>query len=59
VTYNGEEVFTADTDISISEDPSIRFGFIPQESGVLEVHVKDSKGRTFSHSMDLPSQGKG
>ncbi|MES9991347.1 MAG: quinoprotein dehydrogenase-associated SoxYZ-like carrier [Candidatus Thiodiazotropha sp.] len=60
VTYNGEEVFTADTDISISEDPSIRFGFIPQESGVLEVHVKDSKGRSFSHSqsMDLPSQDK-
>lgn len=59
VTYNGEEVFTADTDISISEDPSIRFGFVPQESGVLEVHVKDSKGRSFTHSMDLPSQDKG
>ncbi|MCG8488867.1 MAG: quinoprotein dehydrogenase-associated SoxYZ-like carrier [Chromatiales bacterium] len=56
VTYNGEEVFTADTDISISEDPSIRFGFAPEESGVLQVHVKDSKGRTFTHSMNLPEQ---
>lgn len=56
VTYNGEEVFTADTDISISEDPSIRFGFSPSKEGVLEVHVKDSKGRTFTHRMDLPEQ---
>jgi sulfur-oxidizing protein SoxY len=59
VTYNGEEVFTADTDISISEDPSIRFGFTPQVEGMLEVYVKDSKGRTFSHSMKLPGQDKG
>ena len=59
VTYNGEEVFTADTDISISEDPNIRFGFAPEQTGVLEVHVKDSKGRSFSHSVDLPSNSKG
>ncbi len=59
VTYNGDEVFTADTDISISEDPNIRFGFTPNETGVLEVHVKDSKGRTFSHSVDLQSNSKG
>jgi sulfur-oxidizing protein SoxY len=59
VTFNGEEVFTVDTDISISEDPSIRFGFTPQVEGVLEVFVKDSKGRTFSHSMDLPGQDQG
>lgn len=58
VTYNGEEVFTADTDISISEDPSIHFGFQPRQAGVLEVYVKDSKGRTFSHSVDLPAPNK-
>jgi sulfur-oxidizing protein SoxY len=59
VTYNGEEVFTVDTDISISEDPNIRFGILPQQEGVLEVRVKDSKGRTFSHSVKLPAQDKG
>jgi sulfur-oxidizing protein SoxY len=59
VTYNGEEVFTAETDISISEDPNIRFGFTPEKTGVLEVHVKDSKGRTFTHSMELPVESKG
>ncbi len=55
VTYNGEQVFTADTDISISEDPDIHFDFSPQEKGVLEVNVKDSKGRSFSHRMNLPA----
>ena len=59
VTYNGEEVFSAETDISISEDPSIRFGFVPEKPGVLEVHVTDSKGRTFTHSEELPAKGKG
>lgn len=59
VTFNGEEVFSADTDISISEDPSIRFGFVAEKRGVLEVHVKDSKGRTFSHSVDLPTKDNG
>jgi sulfur-oxidizing protein SoxY len=59
VTYNGVEVFTADTDISISEDPSIRFGFVPDDAGVLEVHVKDSKGRTFTKRVNLPEQHKG
>jgi sulfur-oxidizing protein SoxY len=59
VTYNGEEVFSAETDISISEDPSIRFAFVPEKAGVLEVHVTDSKGRTFTHSVDLPAKGKG
>ncbi len=59
VIYNGEAVFSVDTDISISEDPNIRFGILPEQEGVLEVHVKDSKGRTFSHSVKLPARDKG
>lgn len=59
VIYNGEAVFSVDTDISISEDPNIRFGILPEQEGVLEVNVKDSKGRTFSHSVKLPARDKG
>jgi sulfur-oxidizing protein SoxY len=54
VTYNDEVVFTMDSDISISEDPNIRFGFVPDKEGELEVHVKDSKGRVFNYSQELP-----
>jgi sulfur-oxidizing protein SoxY len=46
-TYRGQPLFSADTDISISEDPSIRFSFVPDAPGDLAVQVKDSKGRTF------------
>ena len=53
VTYNGETVFTVDSDISISEDPSIRFSFVPQTSGALQVRVKDSKGREFDRSFEV------
>ena len=53
VRYNDEVVFTVDSDISISEDPSIRFSFVPQEKGAMQVRVKDSKGRLFDHSFEL------
>ncbi len=59
VTYNGEVVFTVDSDISISEDPSIHFGFVPENEGELKVRVKDSNDRTFTYSQGLPLQSEG
>jgi sulfur-oxidizing protein SoxY len=57
VTYRGKTLFTADTDISISEDPSIRFNFVPEGSGVLKVHAKDSEGREYNQSFDVKASG--
>jgi sulfur-oxidizing protein SoxY len=59
VRYRGETLFTVDADISLSEDPSIRFGFVPDAPGALEVVVEDSEGRQFEHRVDLPVQGPG
>jgi len=59
VGYNGETLFTVDTDISISEDPSISFDLIPQDAGSLEVQVSDSQGRDFSKRFEVRSGGKG
>lgn len=50
VDFNGEAVFWAETDISISENPSFRFYFIPQETGLLEAQVSDSKGMNYTSS---------
>jgi len=48
VSYRDAPLFKAVTDISISEDPSISFGFQPDESnGAMEVKVTDSQGRRF------------
>lgn len=49
VSYEGEPLFKVTTDISISEDPVIIFGFMPDgdADGAFEVHVLDSEGRRF------------
>lgn len=48
VHFNGEHVLTAETDISISEDPSFRFFFKPAAGGTLSAAMFDSKGRHFT-----------
>jgi sulfur-oxidizing protein SoxY len=56
VTYQGDTLFTADTNISISEDPSIRFNFVPQLSGEMKVYAKDSKGREYAKSFKVDAK---
>jgi sulfur-oxidizing protein SoxY len=51
ITYNGEEVLTLESDISISEDPSLVFAFLPSATGgALEAEVDDSSNRHFEQS---------
>lgn len=54
VTYGGELVFTLDSDIALSEDPSIRFEFVARAPGELEVAVDDSSQRHFHGSWPVP-----
>jgi sulfur-oxidizing protein SoxY len=53
-TYEGGSVFHLDSDISMSTDPVITFGFVPQAKGQLKVVVRDSKDATFDHSFEVP-----
>jgi sulfur-oxidizing protein SoxY len=53
-TYEGGSIFHLDSDISMSTDPVITFGFVPQSKGQLKVVVRDSKDATFDHSFDVP-----
>jgi sulfur-oxidizing protein SoxY len=50
VTYNGETVLTLQSDISLSEDPSLAFGFLPAAPGELRAEVDDSNNRRFEQS---------
>lgn len=51
VSYNGAEVLTLESDISISEDPSLAFTFVPDTGeGELRVEVDDSSNRHFEQS---------
>jgi sulfur-oxidizing protein SoxY len=53
-TYEGVSIFHLDSDISMSTDPVITFGFVPQAKGQLKVVVRDSKDATFDHSFEVP-----
>jgi sulfur-oxidizing protein SoxY len=55
VSYNGAQVMHLDSDISLSSDPVISFGFIPPQKGQLKVLVRDTKDSTFGQSFDVPA----
>lgn len=51
VSFDGEPVISAETDISISENPNFQFYFVPERAGDLRVEVVDSKGMRFAQSL--------
>ena len=50
VSYRGETVLQVDSDISLSEDPSIHFHYLPTEPGEMSVEVTDSEGGVFTRA---------
>jgi sulfur-oxidizing protein SoxY len=57
VTTGGKEVFTLESDISLSEDPAITFGIVPHGNAPVDIDVKDSAKADFKASFDLPARG--
>jgi len=53
VRLNDEIVFSAETDISISENPAFGFYIAPHEGGQLIAEVTDSAGRTFTKEIEV------
>jgi sulfur-oxidizing protein SoxY len=47
VSYAGRPVFDAELDFSVSENPTLRFNFVPQGAGELRAEVTDSKDAQF------------
>jgi len=56
-SYEGGSVFHMDSDISLSTDPVITFGFVPQRKAQMRVVARDSSNTTFDHSFDVPETG--
>lgn len=54
VTYNGEQVFRLESDISLSTDPVLTFGFIPDRPGELKVVARDTNDTVFTESFNVP-----
>jgi sulfur-oxidizing protein SoxY len=55
VRYDEQLLFNADTDFSVSENPSWRFQFVPRADGrgLLTAEVSDSKENNFSGQLDI------
>lgn len=51
VAYAGKPVLSADLDFTISENPNVRFFFVPKEAGQLTVNVIDSNDAKFEKSL--------
>ena len=56
VRYRDEPVLIVESDISLSEDPSIHFYYTPEEPGELSVKVTDSKEQVFSRAWQMEGQ---
>jgi sulfur-oxidizing protein SoxY len=55
VSFGGAQVLHVESDISMSEDPALTFGFVPRSKGLLEVKAVDSTDAHFSQSFDVPA----
>lgn len=42
VSFNGQKILTAKTDIAISSDPNFRFYFVPEKAGELKAEITDT-----------------
>lgn len=51
VSYGSAKLFDAELDFSISENPQLRFNFIPRKPDVLHAEVEDSKDERFQGSL--------
>ncbi|MDF1585457.1 quinoprotein dehydrogenase-associated SoxYZ-like carrier [Marinimicrococcus flavescens] len=53
VRYGEREILKVEADISLSEDPSITFSFVPEAEGRLSVAVEDSSERHFEEAWPI------
>ena len=51
VAYAGQPVLHAELDFALSENPNLRFHFVPQAAGTLSAEAEDTQGRRFSTSL--------
>lgn len=59
VKLDDQLVFSAETDISISENPDFQFYLSPGKSGILSATITDTDGQTFKHQEKIEmSQGE-
>ena len=54
ITYDNQPVLRMESDIALSTDPVVTFGFKPRRPGLLKVEVTDSKEQSFMREFAVP-----
>lgn len=52
-SYNGQPVMQIDFGVAVAEDPYVRFYFLPEKPGALEVKAEDNEGKTFTQAVEV------
>ncbi|HEY7985539.1 MAG TPA: quinoprotein dehydrogenase-associated SoxYZ-like carrier [Methylophilaceae bacterium] len=52
-SYNSKPVMDADFGVAISEDPYMRFFYLPDAPGKLDVTALDNEGKAFTHEVNV------
>lgn len=52
-SFNGDAIFTVDTNFSLSQDPVLGFNFKPDSDGELSIEAIDSENQTYTESWVL------
>ena len=55
ITYDDQPVLRVESDIALSTDPVLTFGFTPPRQGRLKVEVTDSKEQSFAREFPVPA----
>jgi sulfur-oxidizing protein SoxY len=55
ITYEDQPVLRIESDIALSTNPVLTFGFTPRQQGRLKVEVKDSKEQSFVREFPVPA----
>jgi sulfur-oxidizing protein SoxY len=53
IRYGDRTILTVEGNISLSEDPSIHFNYVPDAPGAITVEVRDSNGLTFTRTWSI------
>lgn len=52
-SYNGKPVMQADFAVGVAEDPYLKFFFVPDAPGTLEVKAEDNEGKSFTQTVEV------
>jgi sulfur-oxidizing protein SoxY len=52
-TYSGKPVMHIDFGVAVAEDPYLRFYYVPDAPGTLEVKADDNEGKSFTQSVEV------